>query len=59
MMFHSVGMAEYMLVPSRALVHKISPKLHPYHAAFVEPLSCSLHAVERADLKFNDTVVVA
>lgn len=53
------GMAEYMLIPARALTHKISPKLEPHHAAFVEPLSCSLHAVERANIQFNDTVVVA
>lgn len=48
-----------MLIPARALVHKISPNLAPHHAAFVEPLSCSLHAVERANIQFNDTVVVA
>lgn len=70
-------MAEYMLIPTRALVHKMDPKLKPEHAAFVEPLSCSLHgesidcdrrlhkfltlatAVERANIKFNDIVVVA
>jgi threonine dehydrogenase-like Zn-dependent dehydrogenase len=52
-------MADYMLIPQRALVHKISHKLEPWHASFVEPLSCSLHAVERANIRFNDVVVVA
>jgi threonine dehydrogenase-like Zn-dependent dehydrogenase len=53
------GMAQYMLYPVEALVYKISKDLPPAHAAFTEPLSCSLHAVERADIKFEDVVVVA
>ena len=36
-------------IPAEALVHKISADLPPAHAAFVEPLSCALHAVERAN----------
>lgn len=53
------GMAQYMIFPTEALVYKISKDLPPAHAAFTEPLSCSLHAVERADIKFEDVVVVA
>jgi threonine dehydrogenase-like Zn-dependent dehydrogenase len=53
------GMAQYMVFPNEALVYKISKDLPPAHAAFTEPLSCSLHAVERADIKFEDVVVVA
>jgi erythritol/L-threitol dehydrogenase len=53
------GMAEYMIYSTNALVHKISNDLPAHHAAFVEPLSCSLHAVERANIKFDDVVVVA
>jgi threonine dehydrogenase-like Zn-dependent dehydrogenase len=53
------GMAQYMVLPVEALVHKISKDLRPAWAAFAEPLSCSLHAVERADLHFEDVVVVA
>jgi threonine dehydrogenase-like Zn-dependent dehydrogenase len=52
-------MATYMTYPVEALVHKISGDIPPAHAAFVEPLSCSLHAVERAQITFEDTVVVA
>ena len=26
---------------------------------FIEPLACSIHAVERGDIKFQDTVVIA
>ena len=53
------GMASYMVYPAEALVHKISKDLPAAHAAFVEPLSCALHAVERADIHFEDVVVVA
>jgi erythritol/L-threitol dehydrogenase len=39
------AMASYMVYPAEALVHKVSGDVAPHHAAFAEPLSCSLHAV--------------
>lgn len=53
------AMAGYMIFPAEALVHKVPAALPPHHAAFAEPLACSLHAVERARISFGDTVVVA
>jgi threonine dehydrogenase-like Zn-dependent dehydrogenase len=53
------AMAEYMIFPATALVYRVSADLPPAHAAFVEPLSCSLHAVERGGITFDDVVVVA
>ncbi len=53
------AMASYMVFPAEALVHRMSKALPPAHAAFVEPLSCALHAVERAGILFEDVVVVA
>jgi threonine dehydrogenase-like Zn-dependent dehydrogenase len=53
------AMAEYMVFPKEALVHRISRDIPPAHAAFAEPLSCALHAVQRAKIGFNDVVVVA
>jgi erythritol/L-threitol dehydrogenase len=53
------AMAEYMIYSKDSLVHKVSKELPPAHAAFAEPLSCALHAVERAELSFDDVVVVA
>src|SRR5699024_6763165 len=53
------GMAEFMIVPPNARAHKVSKDVAPQHAAFAEPLSCSLHAVERAGIQFEDVVVVA
>jgi threonine dehydrogenase-like Zn-dependent dehydrogenase len=53
------AMADYVLVPERALTHPVSQDLSPQVAAFAEPLSCAFHAVERAGIQFNDTVVIA
>jgi threonine dehydrogenase-like Zn-dependent dehydrogenase len=53
------GMGEYMVCPAEALVHKVSKSIPPQWAAFAEPLSCSLHGIQRADLRFEDVVVVA
>jgi threonine dehydrogenase-like Zn-dependent dehydrogenase len=53
------AMASYMLYPAEALVHKVPKDLPAAHAAFTEPLSCALHAVERAGIAFEDVVVVA
>ena len=53
------GMAEFMIVPPLARVHTISKEIAPQHAAYAEPLSCSMHAVERAELQFDDVVVNA
>ncbi|MBB2899307.1 threonine dehydrogenase-like Zn-dependent dehydrogenase [Kineococcus radiotolerans] len=53
------AMAEYLVLPKEALVHKAPDDLPPWQVAYAEPLSCALHAVERADIRFGDTVVVA
>jgi erythritol/L-threitol dehydrogenase len=53
------AMAEYMIYPADALVHKVSHDLPAAHAAFAEPLSCALHAVDHANIAFEDVVVVA
>jgi threonine dehydrogenase-like Zn-dependent dehydrogenase len=53
------AMAEYMIYPADAIVHKVSSDIPAAHAAFAEPLSCALHAVERARIEFGDVVVVA
>jgi len=53
------AMASYMIFPIEARVHKVSKEVKPWHAAYAEPLSCALHAVERANIRFDDVVVVA
>ena len=53
------AMAGYMIFPTSALVHQIAASVPPAHAAYAEPLSCALHAVERAGITFEDVVVIA
>ena len=53
------GMAEFMLFPTRALNHKVPATLPLEKAALIEPLACSLHAVERAQIQFGDVCVIA
>ena len=53
------AMGSYMVFPAEALVHRVGLDLPAAHAAFAEPLSCALHAVERAGITFDDAVVVA
>jgi erythritol/L-threitol dehydrogenase len=53
------AMASYMVFPADALVYRVAHDVPAAHAAFTEPLSCSLHAVERAGITVADVVVVA
>jgi L-iditol 2-dehydrogenase len=53
------GMAEYMRFSSSSKVHKIPARVTIEEAATIEPLACSVHAVERGSISFGDFVVVA
>lgn len=53
------GMADYMRLSARAVVHKIPENIGFEDAAITEPLSCSIHAVNRADIQLDDVVVIA
>ena len=53
------GMAKYTKHPPHALVHKLPADMEPRLAATIEPLVCSIHAVQRAKIEFEDTVVIA
>ncbi|MFC0267618.1 zinc-binding dehydrogenase [Kushneria aurantia] len=53
------GMAEYMRVPARARLHRIPETLTRAQSAFIEPLACGIHAVNRGDIQLDDTVVIA
>ncbi len=53
------AMAEYMLFPVGALNYKVPESLPAHHAAFIEPLGCSIHAVQRGEIKLDDVVVIA
>jgi len=53
------AMAEFVRLPARARNHRLPPEVGPHAGAFVEPLACALHAVDRAGIRLGDTVVVA
>ncbi|HIA65639.1 TPA: erythritol/L-threitol dehydrogenase [Candidatus Poribacteria bacterium] len=53
------GMAKYMKFPARSIIHKVPDEIPPSHAAVIEPLSCSIHAVQRGEIEFGDVVVIA
>lgn len=53
------GMADYMLFPARALNYKVPADMPIEQAALIEPLACSMHAVERAQMELGDVVVIA
>jgi len=53
------AMAEYMKFPADSINHKVPRELSIKQAVFIEPLACSIHAVQRGDIELGDTVVVA
>lgn len=53
------GMAQYMRYGAYDVVHKVPKEIPAAHAAMLEPLSCSVHTIERAKIQMNDIVVVA
>ncbi len=53
------GWAQYMLFPQNARVYRVPDELPIETAALIEPLACSMHAVDRAQIQFGDVVVIA
>ncbi len=53
------AMAEYMRFPADAINHKVPLSIDPRHAVYIEPLACAIHAVQRGEIAFGDTVVVS
>jgi erythritol/L-threitol dehydrogenase len=53
------AMAEYMRFPKGAINHKVPRTIPTAHAAFIEPLACSIHAVQRGEIELGDVVVIA
>jgi threonine dehydrogenase-like Zn-dependent dehydrogenase len=51
------GMAEYSLVPA-AQAYKLPKDMPRDLAPFVEPVSCAVHGIDRANIHAGDTVVI-
>ena len=52
------GMAKYNLYPANALVHPVPDSLTDGQAAYIEPMACAWHAVDRGEITPGDTVVI-
>ncbi len=53
------GFAEYILLPEQSIIHRVPTTIPIDQAALIEPLSCSLHAIDRARLEPDDLVVLS
>lgn len=53
------AMAEYMVFPANAINYKVPPSVPKEHAVFIEPLACSIHAVQRGEIELDHVVVIA
>lgn len=53
------GFAEYVLLTANAIVYQVPDTIPVDSAVLIEPYSCSYHAVERAGITSDDTVVIS
>ncbi len=51
------GMAEYCFVPAQQ-IYLLPDGMQKDAAAFVEPVSCAIHGIDRANVRTGDTVVI-
>jgi erythritol/L-threitol dehydrogenase len=52
------GFARYNRFPAKSLVHHVPDVLSAGEAAYIEPMACAWHAVERGEIQEGDTVVI-
>ncbi|MCZ6633638.1 MAG: alcohol dehydrogenase catalytic domain-containing protein [bacterium] len=53
------AMAEYVKFPTGALNYQVPKTIPVAHAAYIEPLGCAIHAVQRGDIELDHVVVIA
>jgi 2-desacetyl-2-hydroxyethyl bacteriochlorophyllide A dehydrogenase len=53
------GWTHRMRFPAKARVYRVPDSVPMWQAALIEPLACSIHAVERGEIQLGDTVVIA
>lgn len=52
------GWAEYMIYPADAVVYRVPDAISDEAACYVEPLANAIHGVQRANIQFDDVVVI-
>jgi threonine dehydrogenase-like Zn-dependent dehydrogenase len=53
------GFAEYVKLDKSCIYHKLPASFTREQAVMVEPIACGMHAIENADIKHDDVVVIA
>jgi len=53
------GFAQYMVLPAGSIIHRVPDSIDFLKGVFIEPLSCALYCIERAEITFNDSVVLS
>ncbi|MBB3986725.1 L-iditol 2-dehydrogenase [Sagittula marina] len=53
------GWAEYMIYPADAVIHKVPDSVSNRAACYTEPLANAIHGVQRAEIGFEDVIVIA
>ncbi|GIV78089.1 MAG: erythritol/L-threitol dehydrogenase [Litorilinea sp.] len=53
------AMAEYVRLPADAINYRVPETVPVAHAVFIEPLACSIHAVQRGEIELDHVVVIA
>lgn len=53
------GFAEYVKLHGNSILHKLPENFSPAQAVLVEPVACGMHAVELAQIRHDDIVVVS
>src|SRR5262249_23985069 len=48
----------FNLSPAKSRVHRVPESLTAGEAAYIEPMACAWHAVDRGEIKPGDTVVI-
>jgi L-iditol 2-dehydrogenase len=60
--YYDGGMAEYTVIPARAIINghvvKVPPGLRSDFAALAEPLSCAVNSIEKCQILEEDTVLI-
>jgi len=53
------GFAEYVKLDRNSIIHKVPDTFSTEQAVLIEPIACGMHAVEKANIKHSDVVVIA
>jgi len=53
------GFAEFVKIDKNCINHKLPGNFTVEQAVMIEPIACGMHAIERANIKSNDVVVIA